>query len=169
MQLPSEKFFCKLSDNTFGIKFGAYRIRDYESGITLIEVSEEEQEKGEIKAREEEEKNPNNTESRLIKYCFGPDFLRLKTIGLQLDFAVGDNPVENLLLVERHYFKGKLIKNYEFKFGFCIPNSKNSWEFIYPMPQFNEEEKADVIASPWETQSDSFFFVGDKLVIHNKA
>ena len=26
-----------------------------------------------------------------------------------------------------------------------------------------------MINSPWETRSDSFYFAGDKLVMHNKA
>ena len=30
-------------------------------------------------------------------------------------------------------------------------------------------EKAAMIAAPWETKSDTFFFVEDRLVIHNRA
>ena len=39
---PTEKFLCKLSDNTFKIRFGAFRIRDMDSGIVLVDVSEDE-------------------------------------------------------------------------------------------------------------------------------
>lgn len=42
---------------------------------------------------------------RLVKYHFGPDFLRLKTIGLKVDFSVGEEGVPSLLMIERHYFK----------------------------------------------------------------
>lgn len=48
---------------------------------------------------------------RLVKYHFGPDFLRLKTIGLKVDFSVGEAGVPNLLMIERHYFKNLVIKN----------------------------------------------------------
>ena len=82
LNAPTDKFLCKLADNTFGVRFGAYRIRDMDSGVTLIQVSAEEQKIGEAKALEEEMKDPENTDTRLIKYHFGPDFLKLQTIGL---------------------------------------------------------------------------------------
>jgi hypothetical protein len=72
-------------------------------------------------------------------------------------------------MIERHYFKGRCIKSYEFKFGFCIPQSKNTLEVIYDLPQLTPEEKEDMIRSPYETKSDTFFFVENKLVIHNRA
>jgi len=42
LKAPTDKFLCKISDNTYGIKFGAFRIRDLVSGITLVDVPEEE-------------------------------------------------------------------------------------------------------------------------------
>lgn len=153
-------------------------------------------------------------------------------------------------MVERHYFRNKLIKSFDFTFGFCIPNSTNSWEVIYTMPSLSKKEGTfflsflffllsssfppfsfffslpllsllvylhafflflcsllllsflyflsfsflgflllfiiidlvidvsdltwyylvqDMIASPFETKSDSFYFVNDVLVMHNKA
>jgi hypothetical protein len=72
-------------------------------------------------------------------------------------------------MIEIHYFKEKLIKSYDFNFGFVIPGSTNTWENIYPLPELNEEEKAEIIAHPWETKSDSFYFVDEKLVMHHKA
>jgi len=33
----------------------------------------------------------------------------------------------------------------------------------------NDEEIADMIAHPYETKSDSFYFVDDELIMHNKA
>jgi len=166
LKAPTDKFLCKVADNTFNIKFGAFRIRDMDSGITLVDVSEEEVSKDEGQLTDEQLEDPK---TRLVKYHFGPDFLLLKTIGLKVDFSVGDNPVPNLLMIERHYFKAKCIKSYEFNFGFCIPNSKNSWEVIYDLPQLSEEEKAEMVNSPYETKSDTFFFVDNKLIIHNRA
>ena len=113
---PTEKFLCSLKDNNLGIRFGAFRIRDMESGITLVDVKDEEVEK----ELTEEMDDPN---IRLVKYHFGPDFFNLKTIGLKVEFSVGNNPLPNLTMVERHYFRQRVIKSYEFKFGFCMPNS----------------------------------------------
>jgi hypothetical protein len=48
-----------------------------------------------------------------------------------LTFSVGPEPIENFRMIERHYFRDILIKSFDFNFGFCIPNSTNTWEAIY--------------------------------------
>jgi len=77
--------------------------------------------------------------------------------------------VENFRMIERHYFRDRLIKSFDFTFGFVIPNSSNSWEAIYDMPALDEELLRQMVDAPYETRSDSFYFVGDKLIMHNKA
>ena len=93
----------------------------------------------------------------------------LKTVGLTLHFGIGDKEIKNMEMVERHYFRGKVIRSYSFKFGFVIPGSTNSWEFIYDLPELSQEEMDEIIEAPWEVKSDSFFFAEDKLIIHNRA
>ena len=119
-----------------------------------------------LKAIEEQDiyKSP-----RMIRYHLGPDFLDLKNLGSSLTFSVGDKPVKDFLMIERHYFNTILIKSFEFKFDFCIPNSVNSWESIYTIPEIDPKLKQQMIDEPWHTRSDSFYFVGDKLIMHNKA
>ena len=99
-----------------GIKFGAFKIRDMISGAVLVDVKEEDLDMNIT----EEMDDPS---IRLVKYHFGPDFFFLTTVGLTVEFKVGDNPIPNLSMIERHYFRGKVLKSYEFKFGFCMPNS----------------------------------------------
>mmetsp|Transcript_37863 Transcript_37863/g.113238 ORF Transcript_37863/g.113238 Transcript_37863/m.113238 type:complete len:128 (-) Transcript_37863:288-671(-) len=106
---------------------------------------------------------------RSISYDFGTEFLRKKSIATQLQFAVGPAAVENFRMIERHYFRDRLIKSFDFTFGFVIPNSSNSWEAIYDMPALDEELLRQMVDAPYETRSDSFYFVGDKLIMHNKA
>jgi hypothetical protein len=166
----TDKFLCDIKDNIYNIKFLKFRVRDLDSGFVLFEVSDEENQNNENK----EETNgthtePENESSRVIKYHLGPDFLELRNIGTALTFSVGPLPVRNLLMVERHYFKGHLIKSFEFKFDFCIPNSTNTWETIYEIPEISEEIKEQMIEAPWETKSDSFYFVENKLIMHHKA
>ena len=119
-----------------------------------------------IKAQEDEDiyKSP-----RMIRYHLGPDFLDLKNLGSSLTFSVGNQPVKDFLMIERHYFNEILIKSFEFKFDFCIPNSVNTWESIYTIPEIDPEVKKKMIAEPWHTRSDSFYFVQNKLIMHNKA
>ena len=35
-------------------------------------------------------------------------------------------------------FEGKLVKNFDFKFGFCIPGSTNNWDALYELPPMSE-------------------------------
>ena len=72
-------------------------------------------------------------------------------------------------MVERHYFKGEVIRSYEFTFGFVIPNSTNTWEFTYDLPALTPEREEEIINNPWGVKSDSYFFADGKLIIHNRA
>ena len=58
-----------------------------------------------------------------------------------MEFVVGDNPVSNFRMIERHFFQDKLLKTFDFSFGFCIPNSKNTCEHIYEFPSLSSEER----------------------------
>ena len=148
---PTDQFLCKISDNWAKLRFGGFKIRDIVSGITLVEVHDDEVENENLL----DEDDPS---TRVIKYHLGPDFLRLQTVGLTLRFSNGDKPINEMQMVERHYFRGKVIRSYEFKFGFVIPGSTNEWEFIYDLPQLDEKTKAEIVQAPWEVKSDSFFF-----------
>ena len=162
----TENFLCETKDNIYNLKFLRFRVRDMDSGYVLFEVADEEE-------NSDQNSNQNDSDqseaSRTIRYHLGPDFLELRNIGTSLTFSVGPLPVKNLVMVERHYFKGRLIKSFEFKFDFCIPNSTNTWETIYVIPELEDTLKEEMIDSPWETKSDSFYFVDNKLIMHHKA
>ena len=42
-------------------------------------------------------------------------------------------------MIENHFIKGDRVAQYEFKFDFCPPNSKNTWEYTYEMPKLSDE------------------------------
>jgi protein unc-119 len=86
-----------------------------------------------------------------------------------VEFQVGNKDVKNFRMIERHFFKERLLKTFDFNFGFCIPNSTNTCEHIYEFPQLPQDLIEQMIANPFETRSDSFYFVENKLVLHNKA
>ena len=160
---PTDQFLCRLADNSPDLKFKGFRIRDMISNITLVDVPIDEIEsEGNLSEADDPTK-------RLIKYHFGPDFLHLQTVGLTMGFGIGPAPIQNLEMIERHYFRGRVIQDYSFVFGFVIPNSTNEWEFCYDMPQFTQEEMQEIIDAPWEVKSDSFFFAEGRLIIHNRA
>ena len=75
------------------------------------------------------------------------EFLKFKTVRTLLKFCVGPKEVPNFRMIERHYFKGKLLRNYDFTFGFCIPNSTNTWEAIYDMPENSPKTIEEMVSS----------------------
>ena len=60
---------------------------------------------------------------------------------------MGDEPVENFRMIERHYFGEKLLKSFDFNFGFCMPNSKNTCEHIYEFPRLTNGEGEYVLSA----------------------
>jgi len=52
---------------------------------------------------------------------------------------VGNKAVSKFRMIERHFFRDKLLKSFDFEFGFCIPNSKNTCEHIYEFPTLAPE------------------------------
>lgn len=155
------RFLCPLSANVYGIEFVYFKVRDLESGTVLFEVENQD---------EEELKDIIEDDSiRTIKYHLGPDFLNLTALGSTIGFKVGAKEVRNFRMIERHYFRSTLLKSFDFNLEFCIPGTRNTWEVIYELPSLPESVKAEMIAAPWETKSDSFYFVENKLIMHNKA
>ncbi len=39
--------------------------------------------------------------------------------------SIGSNPIREFRMIERHYFREKLLKSFDFDFGFCIPGKLN--------------------------------------------
>ena len=169
------KFLCPISANIYKIKFKRFKVRDLDTDFVLFDVSDDSPDSDNENNNNEEENNIEIEEEdilkspRTIRYHLGPDFLDLKNLGSSLTFSVGNEPVKDFLIIERHYFNDLLIKSFEFKFDFCIPNSTNTWEYIYNIPDIDNDIKRQMIEQPWNTRSDSFYFVGDKLIMHNKA
>jgi len=161
---PTKSFLCPLNANTYGIDFLAFKIRDMDSGKVVFEVAKDE--------NAQPVEYPQGFDYdllRTIAYKFPAEFLRYRTVGTTLRFKVGPNEVKNFRMIERHYFKNQLIQSYDFNFHYCIPNSTNEWEVIYDVPRLTDERVAEIVANPNETKSDSFYFVEDNLVMHNKA
>ncbi|KAG8006652.1 hypothetical protein GBF38_022596 [Nibea albiflora] len=50
-----------------------------------------------------------------------------------------------------------------------IGATRNTCEHIYCLPDLDPETVEEMIANPFETRSDSFYFVNNKLTMHHKA
>uniref|UniRef100_A0A8C9RTD6 Unc-119 lipid binding chaperone c n=1 Tax=Scleropages formosus TaxID=113540 RepID=A0A8C9RTD6_SCLFO len=160
-------YLCSPEDNIYNISFSRFKIRDLESGAVILDIKKHcpTDETGEIKDV------IDLNAGRFIQYHFSPAFLSLREIGATLEFTVGSKAVNRLRLIERHYYRDQLLKSFDFEIGFCIPYSRNTCEHIYTLPELDPDTGlfADMIASPFETRSDSFYFANNTLIMHHKA
>lgn len=161
LQKITGNYLCSPDENVYNIDFTRFKIRDMETGTVLFEITKP------PSTGEKRDIDPNA--GRFVRYQFTPAFLQLRQVGATVEFTVGDLPIENFRMIERHYFREKLLKSFDFEFGFCMPNSKNTCEHIYEFPPLSEDIIREMVLHPYETQSDSFYFVNNKLVMHNKA
>ncbi|XP_041751280.1 protein unc-119 homolog A-like [Coregonus clupeaformis] len=164
LQKITENYLCDPGENVYSIDFTRFKIRDMETGTVLFEIS-----KPPYTDKAGDKRAIDPYTGRFVRYQFTPAFLRLREVGATVEFTVGDMPIENLRMIERHYFREKLLKSFDFEFGFCMPSSKNTCEHIYEFPPLSEDVMREMILHPYKTQSDSFYFVDNKLVMHNKA
>jgi len=160
-------YLCPLSANRYNIRFNSFKVRDFDSNATLFEVSAPPADDDTIIP---DDLTPEEEDQiRSIRYQFPANILSLKRIGTTLEFSVGPEALPTFRMIERHYFRERLVRSYDFDFGFCIPNSTNTWEAIYDVPAIDASMREEMISCPYETTSDSFYFVNDELVMHNKA
>lgn len=193
----TDDYLCAPEANVYDIDFTRFKIRDMESGAVLFEIAKPgppEQPAAQSSATDTssaagvaddsttgtddhppstttdfEEEPMDVNAGRYVRYQFTPQFLKLKTVGATVEFTVGGRCVKNFRMIERHFFQDKLLKTFDFEFGYCIPYSKNTCEHIYEFPTIPPDLVNEMIMNPFETRSDSFYFVDNCLVMHNKA
>ncbi|KAF0304024.1 Protein unc-119 B [Amphibalanus amphitrite] len=146
----TQNYLCAPEANVYEIDFTRFKIRDLDSGAVLFEIAKPTVEFEPEEGGESEELDHNA--GRFVRYHFTPKFLQLKAIGATAISSAG-----------------KLLKTFDFEFGFCIPNSRNTCEHIYEFPSIGPDTVEEMIRHPYETRSDSFYFVDNKLIMHNKA
>jgi len=163
---PTDGFLCPLSANTYGIDFLNFTISDYTSKNVIFQVGRDAPTPADISV---DFSSIGEDMYRKIKYNFSEDVLKLPLIQTSLVFSVGSRELSGFRMIERHYFRDRLVKSFDFQFGFCIPGSTNTWDAVYSLPALSGDLMNEMIENPYETRSDSFYFVDNKLIMHNKA
>jgi protein unc-119 len=163
---PTEKFLCALSDNVYGLDFLKFTISDYDTKKVIFQVGKDSPPPADVSI---DFSSIGEDMYRKIRYRFSEDVLRLPFIQTSLVFSVGQVEVRKFRMIERHYFRNKLVRSFDFQFGFCIPGSENTWDAVYAVPNLKDDMINDMIDHPYQTMSDSFYFVNDQLIMHNKA
>jgi hypothetical protein len=166
LEKPTDGFMCPLAANTYGIEFFQFTISDYNSKKIIFELGRDLPPPPDISV---DLTAVGYDLGRKIRYNFSEDVLKLPLIQTSLVFGVGQKSVEGFRMIERHYFRDELVKSFDFEFGFCIPGSTNTWDQVYSLPAMSPSLLEDMIQNPYETKSDSFYFVENKLIMHNKA
>ena len=108
LKAPTKKFLCPLTANEYGIEFLSFVIQDYDTKKTIFEVSRDRPLP--IDFSMHDAMDPDSL--RKINYELSEDFLRLPNISTTLVFSVGQEPLSDFRMVERHYFRDQLIKSY---------------------------------------------------------
>lgn len=158
MSKPSENFYVELSDNTLGVRFKGFKLRDVKTNEVFHSYQSDNIFELDYFADNE------------LDYVFPLSILKAKNLGSNITLVVGNNLVKSLTLIERHYIDDKLAANYKFEFPVFMPNSENNIEFMYPIPPLTKNtidriNNGDVI----NAKSDTFIFVEGKLMVHRRA
>lgn len=169
---PSDKFYClHSSNNEHLIQFIGVRMRDVDNNKVYFDITRPIYDNSDLIISEDlsEEEVKEMDQQRTIYYEFNKELLYSKTVGCQIEFKVGDKPVKDFKIIDRLFYKDKLLKEYKFEFPFCPPDAVNTWEVIYNLPEITDEIRNDILENPFIMTTDSYYFVGDNLVIQNKA
>nr|CAG4650471.1 EOG090X0D9B [Sida crystallina] len=135
----TDRYLCSSDANIYDIDFTRFCIRDLDSGTVLFEIAKPLPSDVIDDPDPEVEEATDPNAGRFVRYQFTPQFLKLKTVGATVEFVVGDKAVNKFRMIERHFFRDRLLKTFDFEFGFCIPNSKNTCEHIYEFPALSNE------------------------------
>lgn len=164
---PTSTFLCTLAANTYKIEFNHFQIKDYVSKQKIFEIGVNCPPRTPMSVDLDGPVNENTY--RKIRYEFSEDVLRLPSIQTSLNFSVGPKELSEFRMIERHYFRNELVKSFDFTFGFVIPGSTNNWDAVYAVPPIEDDLIEQMIEMPYASSSDTFYFVGDELIMHNKA
>ena len=128
-------------------------MRDYDSKTTLLHISEEHNKMQDDYARVKESEGSLTMYDRILKHKFSPLFFKLRNLELNLQFHVHskDKPLREMILIEKHFYEGKMLSEFEFSFQFCMAGSTNTWQYVYQLPQLSEEQQTEMIANPFKT------------------
>jgi hypothetical protein len=158
MQTPTNKFLVSLNENIYGIRFKGFKLRDCDTGEVFHEFAANDIYELDYFA------------DHLLQYRFTQKILKSKTLGSTITLVVGDQFVQKLILIERHYIEDTLVASYRSDYPAFMPNSENNAEFIYSVPNFSESTKKKISQGEViEAISDTFIFVNNKLIIHRRA
>ena len=156
MNKPCEKFLSRIEANIHDICIGRLILRDLEKNVVLYDLTPP----GGFMP------TPKIDKDRMLKFQFPKAILKLNSMGSTFEFKIGPVEMKNMRIIQKHFFMGKLLKVYDMEFGYCMPDSVNSWECMLTLPEIPDKEIDEIVKNPWKYTSDTFFFNENHLFLH---
>ncbi|PAA50434.1 hypothetical protein BOX15_Mlig011649g1, partial [Macrostomum lignano] len=139
----------KSDDILKGFKLNWMNLRDGESGKIMWQGSED------LSLPDSEH------EARVPKRI-----LKCKSVSRELNFT-SQEQMENFRLEQKIYFKGTVIEEWNFEFGFVIPGSTNTWQSIIEAAPESQMMSASALSG--NVLIETLFFDEDLLVSKSRV
>ena len=93
------------------MRFGEYSVVDYDSRTPLLHVDSATNKMQDDFARQMENDGTLTMDMRVLKHEFPRTFFHLRNLELNLEFSNvnGDQPLQSLTLIEKHFFRGRVL------------------------------------------------------------
>lgn len=92
--------------------------------------------------------------------------LKCRAVSRELNFSSVE-PMEKFKLVQKVLFKGKVLEEWHFEFGFVIPNSTNTWQSLIEAAPESQMMPANVLNG--NVVIETRFYDNDLLVSTSKV
>jgi len=164
---PCDSFLCPLNANIYDLDITGFKIRimpdyqNYHAEKILKEMN--------APPRPPPSQRNEGDSSRTIGYTFPGSTVHATSLGTTLVFKNGDYPIQDLRMIEKHYLGGQNWRQFDYSMPFVPPASGNTWEMQYDIEELSEEWKSYLYSNPGMHSSDTFFFVGEQLIMHMRA
>ena len=139
----------KAEDIMKGFKLNWMNLRDADNGRILWQSSDD------LSLPEKEH------EARVPK-----KILKCKTVSREINFSSKEQ-MDKFRLEQKVYFKGKILEEWYFEFGFVIPDSTNTWQSVIEAAPESQMMPANVLNGNVIIETN--FYDGDLLVSKSKV
>lgn len=92
--------------------------------------------------------------------------LKCKTVSREINFSSKEQ-MDKFRLEQKVYFKGKILEEWYFEFGFVIPDSTNTWQSVIEAAPESQMMPANVLNGNVVIETN--FYDGDLLVSRSKV
>ena len=168
---PASKFLCKLHENTPAIQFLGFSLIDRDKG--KVYFSHQNKEVPNFAPIDDSNLDAEFTKKvealRHSNFRFPKDVLTAKNMRSVLKLKNGPKPIQNLVMLEKHFFRGEFVTQFEFHLDALAPHELKEWVTDYQAYQPSPERLKEILAAPGHSTSDTFLLANGTLIAHHKA